>query len=100
MGILPHGENIVCISAKSGEGADALVKRLSELLDRGSKRVELKIPYSDAGVADLLNREAQVIKMDYTDEGISAEVIVPPEVFGRIKRFIPDYREPKEDWED
>lgn len=34
-GILPHGENIVCISAKSGEGADALVEKLAGLLDRG-----------------------------------------------------------------
>ena len=100
MGILPHGENIVCMSAKSGEGADALVQMLSGILDRGSRRVTLRIPYSDAGVADLLNREAAVIKMDYTDEGIAAEVVVPPEVFGRIKRFIPDYKEPKEDWED
>lgn len=100
MGILPHGENIVCMSAKSGEGADALVQMLSGILDRGSRRVTLKIPYSDAGVADLLNREAAVVKMDYTDEGIIAEVVVPPEVFGRIKRFIPDYKEPKEDWED
>ncbi len=99
MGILPHGEDIVCLSAKSGEGVQELVQKLSGLLDRGSHRVTLKIPYASAGIADLLNREASVIKMDYTDEGIEAEVIVPPEIFGRVKQFIPGYREPKEDWE-
>lgn len=100
VGILPHGENIVCMSAKSGEGADALVKRLAEILDRGSQRVTLNIPYSDAGIVDILNSQAQVIKTDYTDDGIVLEAVVPPEIFGRVKRFIPDYKEPKEDWED
>ena len=100
MGILPHGEDIVCLSAKSGEGVQELVEKLSALLDRGNHHVELKIPYANAGIADLLNREASVLKMEYTDEGIEAEVIVPPEVFGKIKQFIPGYTEPKEDWED
>ena len=100
MGILPHGEDIVCLSARSGEGVQELVQMLSELLDRGSHRVTLRIPYSDAGIMDLLNRGASVVKTEYTDTGIEAEVVVPPEVFGRIKRYIPGYTEHKEDWED
>ena len=100
MGILPHGDDIVCLSAKSGEGVQELVQRLSELLDRGSHHVTLRIPYSDAGIMDLLNREASVRSTEYTDEGIEAEVIVPPEIFGRVKRYIPGYVEPKEDWEE
>ena len=100
IGILPHGENIVCISARSGEGAKELVDMLSAMLDRGKKRVTLKIPYANAGLADSLNREAQVHSMEYTDSGIEAEVTVGPELFGRVKKFIPGYVEPKEDWED
>ena len=100
IGILPHGENIVCISARSGEGAKELVDMLSAMLDRGKKRVTLKIPYANAGLADSLNREAQVHSMEYTDSGIEAEVTVGPELFGRVKQFIPGYVEPKEDWED
>lgn len=98
-GILPHGDDVICISAKSGEGADMLVKKLSELLDRGKKHVTLNIPYQKAGIADLLNREAAVLRMDYTDSGIEAEVIVTPEIFGKVKEFIPGYTEPVEDWE-
>ena len=100
IGILPHGEDVVCLSAKSGEGVQELVGRLSALLDRGNHHVTLSIPYSDAGVMDLLNREAAVTSLEYLDDGIKAEVTVPPEVFGRIKRYIPGYTEPKEDWED
>ena len=100
IGILPHGENIVCISARSGEGAKELVDMLSAMLDRGKKSVTLKIPYANAGLADSLNREAQVHSMEYTDSGIEAEVTVGPELFGRVKQFIHGYVEPKEDWED
>lgn len=99
-GILPHGEDIVCLSARTGEGVQELVEKLSAILDRGSRRVSVRIPYSDAGIVDLLNREAAVESIEYTDNGIEAVATVPPEVFGRIKRFVPDYKESKEDWED
>ena len=100
LGILPHGEDCVCLSAKSGEGVQELVKKLSTILDRGSRRVSLLVPYSDAGITDLLNREASIERLEYTDGGIEADVTVPPEIFGRIKKYIPGYTEPKEDWED
>ena len=100
IGILPHGEDCVCLSAKSGEGVQELVSKLSTILDRGSRRVSLLIPYSDAGITDLLNREASIERLEYTDGGIEADVTVPPEIFGRIKKYIPGYTEPKEDWED
>lgn len=99
IGILPHGDDIVCISARSGEGADVLVSKLLEMLDRGKKQVRLEIPYSDAGIVDLLKREAAVLSMEYTDTGITAEAIVTPDVLGRVKKYIPGYVEPKEDWE-
>jgi GTP-binding protein HflX len=99
MGILPHGEDIVCISAKNGEGAAELVARLSQMLDKGKRRVCLKIPYSATALVDTLNREAIIHSMEYTDEGVEAEVTVPPEIFGKVKAYIPGYVEPKEDWE-
>lgn len=100
IGILPHGENTVCMSAKSGEGAAELVERLSALLDRGKNRVTLKIPYAKGGTVELLNREASVIRTEYTDEGIELEAVVPQALLGRVKEFIPGWTESKEEWED
>ena len=98
-GILPHGEDVVCLSAKSGEGADALVGKLSEMLGRGKRHVTLAIPYASAGLIDTLQREAAVLNTEYTEEGIAVEAVVPAELFGRVKAYIPGYVEPKEDWE-
>ena len=99
-GILPHGEDVVCLSAKSGEGADALVKKLAGMLGQAKRRVMLSIPYAKAGVVDALKREANVLSMEYTDEGIKAEAVLTPALLGRVKEFIPDYKEEKEEWED
>ena len=76
-----------------------LMRMLAERLDRGKRHVRLRIPYAAAGIVDSLNREAAVLKTEYTDEGIELEAIVPPELFGRVKAYIPGYTEPKEDWE-
>lgn len=99
-GILPHGEDVVCISAKSGEGTDALVRKLSQMLDRGKRHVRLLLPYSAAGLFDTLQREGAVQYTEYTEDGIEVEAVVQPELFGRVKAYIPGYREPKEEWED
>ncbi len=99
-GILPHGEDVMCLSAKSGEGADALVKKLAGMLGQAKRRVMLSIPYAKAGVVDALKREANVLSMEYTDEGIKAEAVLTPALLGRVKEFIPDYKEEKEEWED
>ena len=98
-GILPHGEDLVCLSAKSGEGADLLVRKLSDMLDRGKRHVTLLLPYNAAGLLDSLNREAKVLRTDYTDTGIEVEAVVQPDLYGKVKAYIPGYREPKEDWE-
>ena len=50
LGILPHGEDTVCISAKTGEGIDQLIDAIRQQLERNAVIVTLQIPYSDAGV--------------------------------------------------
>ena len=99
MGILPHGEDVVCISAKTGEGTADLVEKLAALLDRGKRHVHLSVPYSNAGITDLLNREAILENLEYTDTSIEVDAIVTPDLFGRVKQFIPGWTEPREEWE-
>ena len=98
-GVLPHGEDVICLSAKSGEGTEALVKKLSEMLARGRRQLTLHIPYARAGLLDTLQREAVVKKTDYTDEGIVVEAVVPNALFGRVREYIPGYTDPKEERE-
>lgn len=98
-GILPHGENTVCISAKTGEGSQELLSMLSSLLDTGKKTATLLVPYTAGSVVDLLSREAVITRQEYTECGIEIDAVVTPDIFGRVKQYIPGWEEPKEDWE-
>ncbi|MEA4895514.1 MAG: GTPase HflX [Oscillospiraceae bacterium] len=87
-GLLPHGENIVCVSAKTGEGKAELLDALSKLLENGKKNVELLLPYREAGVLEFLHREASVTSVEYTDNGIRVKTAVRPELWGRVREFV------------
>ena len=98
-GILPHGENVICISARTGEGAAALVEKLSEMLSSAQYETSLLIPYTDAGTVDLLKRDGRVLSMEYQEDGILLHAVLEAELYGRLKSFIPGYTELKEEWE-
>ena len=100
MGILPHGEDIVCISAKTGEGTDVLVERLISMLNEGAHKTELLIPYSDAGILDVLRRETQLLSAEYEDNGIRIQANLTAELCGRFRQYIPGWTELKEAWEE
>ncbi len=87
-GILPHGENNICISAISGEGSAQLIAALQKHLSSDRIEYSLSIPYHSAGIVDLLKREAVVKSLDYDDESIKLSAVVTPEVYGKIKPYI------------
>ncbi|MEQ2442391.1 GTPase HflX [Pseudoflavonifractor sp. CLA-AP-H29] len=98
--IVPHGEDIVSISAKTGAGLDELLKKIGDRLDAGAHRVVLRIPYDQGGVVDMLHREAKVERVDY-GEAIEVEAVCTPIQLGRLKDFIASgWTPPKEFWED
>jgi len=97
--IRPHGENSVNISAKTGEGVDELLARIDKLLDKGTRRVTIHLPYDKGGFLDMLYREAKVESVEY-GETIDIVATCVPRVIGQVKDYIEGYQEPKEDWEE
>ena len=79
----------VSISAKEGKGLDKLLQEIEKVLSAGKKRVTMVIPYSDAGVVQELYKQAQVITVEYGDDGIIAEVVCTPKTYGQLRRYIP-----------
>ena len=85
--IMPHGEDICSISAKTGEGVDKLLEMIASRLDSGSRRVELHIPYDKGGLLDQLYREAKVESVEY-GETIAVTAVCTPKVLGQMAPFI------------
>ena len=98
--ILPHGADIVSISAKTGQGLDELLEKIGGRLDTGACRVVLRRPYDQGGVVDMLHRQAKVERVDY-GEAIEVEAVCTPVQLGRLKDYIVSgWTPPKEPWED
>lgn len=85
--ILPHGDNICCISARTGEGMDELLQEIDRRLDKGTRRVLLQIPYHRGDLLDLLYQEAKVEQVNY-GEFIEVTAICGPRTLGQAAPFI------------
>lgn len=86
-GELPHGENAVCISARTGEGSKELLDKLTHILGLDKKRISLRLPYSKGSIVELLHREAQILSIEYLDECIAVESVIKPALWGKVKEF-------------
>ena len=98
--IRPHGEDIVSISAKTGEGLDDLRAMIGKRLDTGFHRVTLSLPYDKGGILDMLYRDAKVESVEY-GETIQVVAVCAEKTAGQVKEYVIDgWTPPKEFWED
>ena len=97
--IRPHGENIVSLSAKTGEGVEQLLEAIGQRLDSGAKRVTIHLPYDKGGVLDTLYKEAKVESVDYS-ETIDVVAVCTPKTIGQLGPLVEGWQPHKEDWED
>ena len=85
--IIPHGEDICAISARTGEGLDKLMEMIDKRLDKGSRRVLLHIPYDKGGLLDMLYREAKVENVEYS-ETIDVTAVCGPKTMGQVEPYV------------
>ena len=85
--IMPHGEDICAISAKTGEGVDKLLEMIDKRLDKGTRRVVLHLPYDKGGLLDMLYREAKVESVEY-GETIDVTAVCGPRTLGQVEPFV------------
>lgn len=84
---LPGGKDTVCISARTGEGLDKLVKMIGQKVDRGVRRVKIEMPYNQAGLLDMLYRQAKVEKVEYGDT-VQVTAVCTPTLRGQLGPYI------------
>lgn len=85
--ILPHGEDICAISAKTGEGVDRLLEMIDKRLDKGTRRVTLHLPYDKGGLLDMLYREAKVEAVEY-GQTIDVTAVCGPKTLGQVEPYL------------
>lgn len=85
---IPIGEDVIAISAAQGIGMESLLAAIEKTLGHSRHHVIVTLPYSQGGVVEMLHDNAQVLSVDYTGDGIVAETILDPILYGRLREYI------------
>lgn len=83
----PRETGSVCISAKTGAGVDALLKKIEQELGKGLHQQVFLLPYSMAGFLDTLHQNAKVLGTQYQSDGIEVEAIVDEVLYGKLAAY-------------
>jgi len=83
-----HGDAIVEISAKTGQGIEILLKKIEQSLSSSKKKVTLKLPYNKAGIVETLHREAVVTDTRYLEDCIEVDAVVGQSLYGKVSEYI------------
>ena len=78
----------VFISVHSGQGLDELVERLSELVSRQTRSVELLLPLERPELLARLHREGTVHSITYEETGARVLATVPPRLHDALAGFM------------
>ena len=97
--IRPHGEDMVSISAKTGEGLPELLEAIGKRLDSGCRRVTIHLPYDKGGLLDKLYQKAKVESVEY-GQTIDVVAVCTPKVVGQLGPLVEGWQPHKEPWED
>lgn len=85
---IPAGEDTVAICASSGIGCDELLRTIERMLDHARHHVVMCLPYAMGGQIETLHDHAQVIRVDYSAEGIEVEAVIDDILFGRLRDYV------------
>jgi len=86
--VRPHGDNIVEISAKTGQGTDILLKKIEENLSFMKKKVIVHLPYDKAAMLEVVHKEGAVTNSEYLEDGIMLEAIVSPRLYEKLRDYV------------
>lgn len=72
------------ISAKTGEGLEKLDEVLQEIIRESRIYIERCFEYNEAGKIQLIREHGQLMKEEYTQDGIEIQAYVPQSVYGKL----------------
>ena len=74
----------ISISAKTGEGLEKLDEVLQEIIRESRIYIERCFGYNEAGKIQLIREHGQLMKEEYTQDGIEIQAYVPQSVYGKL----------------
>lgn len=92
MGVKAPQENVVLISAHTGQGISHMIARLERMITEGKRRVTYRFSNQDGQVLNTLYRLATVETVEYGAEEITVVALVDAKVRGMLRSYAADDR--------
>jgi GTP-binding protein HflX len=75
------------VSARTGEGMEALLQRISELLPEPNIEVAVLIPYERGDLVSRLHLNSRILMLDYREGGTFVRAMVKPEMAAELALY-------------
>ena len=75
---------IVKGSAKTGEGIDELLSKITEILREGKVLIDTVLSYADTSKISVIRKKGQLLAEEYEGDGIKVKAYVPKAVAGQL----------------
>lgn len=72
-------------SARMGKGLEELKEKIEQILRGRKMHIERIFGYDEAGKIQLIRKYGQLLKEEYTGDGIEVEAYVPVEIYDKVK---------------
>ena len=89
-------ENVIYISALTGEGVEKMVHRLEELILSGKKRTCFQIPNREQGAVNRLYNSVSVESVKYGADFVTIVAMADARVRGSMKQYLAKEDSPKD----
>ncbi|MCH9811575.1 GTPase HflX [bacterium] len=81
-------DNVIAVSAKTGEGFEELLEVLEREAARFSKKAHLRIDQGNARLIDEIKKEGRVLHTDYEGNDVLMEVEIPEHMERKVQAFL------------
>ncbi|PID98491.1 MAG: GTPase HflX, partial [Actinomycetales bacterium] len=82
-------EELVAVSARTGEGLESLITEIESRLPQPEIELELLIPYERGDLVDRIHREGQLIgELEHGAKGTLLSVRVNPDLAADLQQFV------------
>lgn len=78
-------DHIANISARTGQGLDALQSVIEQILRERKIEISRTYSYTDAGKIQLIRKYGELLEEEYREDGIFVHAFVPKELYGKIE---------------
>jgi GTP-binding protein HflX len=77
----------IAVSARTGDGIEALRDFIDVLLPRPEVEIEAMVPYSQGGLVSRAHREGEVLSAEHTEQGTLLKARVGPELASALRAY-------------